>query len=130
MSILGHHPNLQSMVTKRPFHIQDQWHLCQFREIFKCRSRDCNRSSSYGYSRSGRNNCCSMTNLFRARSNGQTVCLLNYIHNDKKRCQVFVVQTILDATHPKQWRYVETRHHPADNTPPGLNGPELSRQHR
>ena len=59
--------------------------------------------------------------------------VLNYIRNEKKRFHVFVanrVQTIRDATNPLQWRYVETKHNPADDASHGLNGPELTKQRR
>ena len=59
--------------------------------------------------------------------------VLNYIRNEKKRFHVFVAnraQTIRDATNPLQWRYVETKHNPADDASRGLNGPELTKQRR
>ena len=62
-----------------------------------------------------------------------STAVLNYIRNEKKRFHVFVanrVQTIRDATNPLQWRYVETKHYPADDASRGRNGPELTKQRR
>ena len=51
--------------------------------------------------------------------------VLRYIANEKQRFHVFVanrVQLIRDHSHPKQWKYVETKENPADDASRGLNG--------
>ena len=59
--------------------------------------------------------------------------VLKYLHNDNRRFNVFVanrVHTIRDATHPHQWRYVESKRNPADDASRGLSGRELIEHHR
>lgn len=51
--------------------------------------------------------------------------VLRYIANEQQRFHVFVanrVQLIRDHSHPKQWKYVETKENPADDASRGLNG--------
>ena len=53
-----------------------------------------------------------------------STCVLRYIKNEDKRFQTFVanrIATIRDASSPTQWRNVDTKCNPADDTSHGLS---------
>ena len=57
-------------------------------------------------------------------------CVLRYIENEEKRFQTFVanrVAAIREQSLPSQWRYVETKLDPADNTSRGMTVTESNR---
>jgi hypothetical protein len=54
--------------------------------------------------------------------------VLRYINNDAKRFHIFVanrVQQIRECTNPNQWRYIESKENPADESSRGLSAQEL-----
>ena len=59
--------------------------------------------------------------------------VLKYIRNETKRFHVFVanrVQRIRDETDPIQWRHVDSENNPADDASRGLEGNQITKQHR
>ena len=59
-----------------------------------------------------------------------STCVLRYLENKDKRFQTFVsnrVSTILDASLPSQWHYVNTHANPADDASRGVSATSLDR---
>lgn len=57
-----------------------------------------------------------------------STCVLGYINNEDRRFQTYVanrVSTILEASKPSQWKYVDTKSNPADDTSRGLTSESL-----
>ncbi len=59
--------------------------------------------------------------------------VLGYIANETKRFKTFVanrVQVIRDHSEIKEWKYVDTKHNPADDASHGLRASEIAKNSR